>query len=375
MIKRLVLLLLVLVIVLGGVFGFGAFRSVMVAKYLSGFANQVQTVATAPAATSSWQPAMSAVGTLAPVNGANLSAEVSGIVDTLNFESGQTVKAGDVLLTLRSNNDPAVLAQLQATAALDEVTYRRDQREAAANAISQAQVDTDKATLLAAQAQVTAQQALMAEKIVKAPFAGTLGIRQINLGQYLTAGTAIVSLQQINPLFVDFYLPQQALSSLSVGQPVSVSIDAYPGQVFAGQISAIDNNIDASTRNVEVRATLPNDKLLLRPGMFASVSVPDGAPQTLVTLPQTAISYNPYGDTVYIVKSGTGADGKPDLVATQLFVTVGDTRGDQVAILKGISPGDQVVTAGQLKLRNGSLVAINNDVQPPNDANPNPPNE
>jgi len=375
MIKRLVLLLLVLVIVLGGVFGFGAFRSVMVAKFLSGFANQVQTVATAPAATSSWQPAMSAVGTLAPVNGANLSAEVSGIVDTLNFESGQTVKAGDVLLTLRSNNDPAVLAQLQATAALDEVTYRRDQREAAANAISQAQVDTDKATLLAAQAQVTAQQALMAEKIVKAPFAGTLGIRQINLGQYLTAGTAIVSLQQINPLFVDFYLPQQALSSLSVGQPVSVSIDAYPGQVFAGQISAIDNNIDASTRNVEVRATLPNDKLLLRPGMFASVSVPDGAPQTLVTLPQTAISYNPYGDTVYIVKSGTGADGKPDLVATQLFVTVGDTRGDQVAILKGISPGDQVVTAGQLKLRNGSLVAINNDVQPPNDANPNPPNE
>jgi len=375
MIKRLVLLLLALGVVLGLVFGWGALRAHFIAQFLAGFANQVQTVATAPAATSSWQPAMSAVGTLAPVNGANLSAEVSGIVDTLNFESGQSVKAGDVLLTLRANNDPSVLAQLQATAALDEVTYRRDQREAAANAISQAQVDTDKATLLAAQAQVTAQQALMAEKIVKAPFAGTLGIRQINLGQFLSAGTAIVSLQQINPLFVDFYLPQQALSSLSVGQPVSVSIDAYPGQVFAGTISAIDNNIDASTRNVEVRATLPNDKLLLRPGMFATVSVPDGAPQNLVTLPQTAISYNPYGDTVYIVKPGTGADGKPDLVATQLFVTVGDTRGDQVAILKGISPGDQVVTAGQLKLRNGSLVAVNNDVEPPNDANPNPPNE
>jgi membrane fusion protein (multidrug efflux system) len=342
---------------------------------LAGFADQVQTVATAPAATSSWQPAMSAVGTLAPVNGANLSAEVSGIVDTLNFESGQSVKAGDVLLTLRANNDPAVLAQLQATAALDEVTYRRDQRQAAANAISQAQVDTDKATLVAAQAQVAAQQALMAEKIVKAPFAGTLGIRQVNLGQFLTAGTAIVSLQQINPLFVDFYLPQQALSSLSVGQPVSVSIDAYPDQVFAGQISAIATSVDAATRNVQVRATLPNDKLLLRPGMFATVSVPNGAPQTLVTLPQTAISYNPYGDTVYIVKPGKGADGKPDLVATQLFVTVGDTRGDQVAILKGISAGDQVVTAGQLKLRNGSPVVVNNDVQPPNNANPNPPNE
>jgi membrane fusion protein (multidrug efflux system) len=375
MIRRLVLLLLALGVVLGLVFGWGAVRAHFIAQFLATLSNQVQTVATAPATTSPWQPAMSAVGTLAPVNGANLSAEVSGIVDTLNFESGQSVKAGDVLLTLRANNDPAVLAQLQATAALDEVTYRRDQREAAANAISQAQVDTDKATLLAAQAQVTAQQALMGEKIVKAPFAGTLGIRQINLGQYLTAGTAIVSLQQINPLFVDFYLPQQALSSLSVGQPVSVSIDAYPGQIFAGQISAIDNNIDASTRNVEVRATLPNDKLLLRPGMFATVSVPDGAPQNLVTLPQTAISYNPYGDTVYIVKPGTGADGKPDLVATQLFVTVGDTRGDQVAILKGISAGDQVVTAGQLKLRNGSLVTVNNDVQPPNNANPNPPNE
>jgi membrane fusion protein (multidrug efflux system) len=375
MIRRLVLLLLALGVVLGLVFGWGAVRAHFIAQFLATLSNQVQTVATAPATSSPWQPAMSAVGTLAPVNGANLSAEVSGIVDTLNFESGQSVKAGDVLLTLRANNDPAVLAQLQATAALDEVTYRRDQREAAANAISQAQVDTDKATLLAAQAQVTAQQALMGEKIVKAPFAGTLGIRQINLGQYLTAGTAIVSLQQINPLFVDFYLPQQALSSLSVGQPVSVSIDAYPGQIFAGQISAIDNNIDASTRNVEVRATLPNDKLLLRPGMFATVSVPDGAPQNLVTLPQTAISYNPYGDTVYIVKPGTGADGKPDLVATQLFVTVGDTRGDQVAILKGISAGDQVVTAGQLKLRNGSLVTVNNDVQPPNNANPNPPNE
>jgi membrane fusion protein (multidrug efflux system) len=375
MIKRLFLLLLVLVVVLGGVFGYGAVRAHFIAKFLAGFADQVQTVATTPAVTTSWQPSLSAVGTLAPVNGANLSSEVSGIVDTLNFESGQSVKAGDVLLTLRANNDPAVLAQLQATADLDAVTYRRDQREAAANAVSQAQLDTDRATLAAAQAQVTAQQALMAEKIVRAPFAGTLGIRQVNLGQFLTAGTAIVSLQQINPLFFDFYMPQQALASLSVGQPVSVSVDAYPGQVFAGQISAISTSIDSATRNVQVRATLPNDHLLLRPGMFATVSVPQGSAQTLVTLPQTAVSYNPYGDTVFIVTQGTGQDGKPDLIAKQVFVTVGDTRGDQVSILTGVSAGDQVVTAGQLKLRNGSLVAVNNTIIPSDSPNPNPPNE
>jgi membrane fusion protein (multidrug efflux system) len=215
----------------------------------------------------------------------------------------------------------------------------------------------------------------MAEKIIKAPFDGTIGIRQVDIGQYLAAGTAIVTLQQLNPLFMDFYVPQQALEDLAPGQAVQVSVDAFPDKIFTGKISAINSAIDTATRTVQVRATIDNEGLLLRPGMFATVSVTTGSPRQLVTLPQTAITYNPYGDTVYIVHDGTGHDGKPALIANQTFVTLGDTRGDQVAVLKGVAPGDVVVTAGQLKLQNGSTVTVNNDVPVPNDANPTPPNE
>jgi membrane fusion protein (multidrug efflux system) len=255
------------------------------------------------------------------------------------------------------------------------VTYVRDVKQFAADAVSQAQVDTDRATLLAAQAQVAAQQAQMDEKIIKAPFAGTLGIRQVDIGQYLAAGTQIVTLQQLNPLFVDFYVPQQALAEISTGQDVQVTFDAFPGQIFAGKVSAINSAVDTATRTIQVRATIDNSNMRLRPGMFASVSLGTAAPQNLVTLPQTAISYNPYGDTVYTVANGTGPDGKPALIATERFVEVGDTRGDQVAILKGISPGDTVVIAGQLKLHNGSSVTVNNSVPVPDSPNPTPPNE
>jgi membrane fusion protein (multidrug efflux system) len=236
-------------------------------------------------------------------------------------------------------------------------------------------VDTDRATYLAAQAQVQGQLADMAEKVVKAPFAGTLGIRQVNLGQYLAAGTEIVSLQQLDPLFVDFYLPQQALAQIKTGQPVTVAIDAFPGEKFPGTIDAIDSVVDTASRTIQVRAKIQNPALLLRPGMFATVTIAVGRPAGLITLPQTAITYNPYGDTVYILHNGQDHVGKPALIANQTFVQVGDTRGDQVAILKGVSSGDLVVTAGQLKLHNGSTVTVSNAVPVPDDANPNPPNE
>jgi membrane fusion protein (multidrug efflux system) len=318
---------------------------------------------------------MSAVGSVVAINGANLSSEVSGIVDTISFESGDSVTQGQTLLTLRTNNDPAVLAQLQATAAVDQVTYNRDLRQFRADAVSAAQVDTDRATWLAAQAQVQGQLADMAEKVVRAPFAGTLGIRQVNLGQYLAAGTEIVSLQQLDPLFVDFYLPQQALAQIRTGQPVTAAIDAFPGKAFPGTITAIDSTVDTSSRTIQVRATIQNPSLTIRPGMFATVTIDVGKPATLVTLPQTAITYNPYGDTVYILHDGQDHDGKPALIAQQSFVQVGDTRGDQVAILKGVAKGDRVVTAGQLKLHNGATVIVNNAVPVPDEANPHPPNE
>ncbi len=280
-----------------------------------------------------------------------------------------------MLLTLRPNNDLAVLAQLQATAAVDESNYQRDKKQFAADAVSQAQVDTDKATYLAAQSQVTAQQAVMSEKIIKAPFDGTIGIRQVDIGQYLPAGTKIATLQQLNPLFVDFYVPQQALADISTGQAVHISVDTFSDKTFTGTISAIDPAIDTASRTVQVRATIQNGGLLLRPGMFATATIDTGKSQNLVTLPQVAITYNPYGDTVYVVHHGTGHDGKPALIADQTFVSLGDTRGDQVAVTKGVVAGDVVVTAGQLKLQNGAAVTVQNNVPVADDANPNLPNE
>jgi membrane fusion protein (multidrug efflux system) len=372
---RLIVMLLVVGLLFGLVFGFGAFRNYEIGKFLAGFGNQSQTVATMTAPTSTWQPAMSSVGSLVAVNGADLSPQVAGVVQSIDFESGADVKAGDVLLVLAPNNDPAVLAQLQATAALDQVTLARDVKQFAANAIAKAQVDTDRANVATAQAAVQAEQALIAEKTIRAPFTGRLGIRQVDLGQYLPVGTTIVSLQQLNPLFVDFYLPQQALSHIAVGQNVQVSVDAYPGQSFQGQITALNSAVDTATRNIQVRARIANDDLRLRPGMFATVSIGLGAPVSYVTLPQTAIAYNPYGDTVYVVQHGKDPAGHDALIAHQTFVTTGDTRGDQVAVTKGIAPGDIVVTAGQLKLHNGALVVINNSVEPPDSPNPSPPNE
>jgi membrane fusion protein (multidrug efflux system) len=215
----------------------------------------------------------------------------------------------------------------------------------------------------------------MNEKQIRAPFAGTLGIRQVDIGQYLPAGTEIVTLQQLNPLFVDFYVPQQALAQIAVGQAVSIGVDAYSGNIFPGTITAINSALDTATRTVQVRATIQNDQMLLRPGMFTTVNIQVGPPRQLITLPQAAIAYNSTGDTVYLVRHGKDAKGQDQLTADQVFVTLGDTRGDQVAILSGVSAGDQVVTAGQVKLQNGSIVLINNSVQPFNEPNPNPPNE
>jgi membrane fusion protein (multidrug efflux system) len=372
---RMVIMLAAVGVLFFLVFGFGVFRSIMIGRFLATLSNPPQTVATVPAQTSPWQPALSTVGSVVAINGANLSSETSGIVDTIDFKSGEDVKAGELLLTLRPNNDPAVLAQLQATAEINQITYQRDVKQFNADAVAQATVDTDRATLLASQAQVQAQQALMAEKQIKAPFAGRLGIRLVDIGQYLAAGTEIVTLQQLDPLFIDFYLPQQALAQISVGQAVTVGIDAYPDKSFAGTISAINSAVDSTTRMVQIRATLPNDDLLLRPGMFGTVSVNVGAANDLITLPSTAIAYNSYGETVYIVSHGKDAKGKDELIANQVFVKLGDTRGDQVSILQGVKAGDQVVNAGQLKLKNGSPVTINNSIQMPNDMNPNPPNE
>ena len=278
-----------------------------------------------------------------------------------------------MLLKLRSDDDVAKLESLQATADLNQITYDRDQKQFKIQAVSQANLDTDVANLKNAKAQVAQQQAILDKKMLRAPFAGHLGIRTVDLGQFLSAGTAIVTLQALDPIFLDFFVPQQAVAQVQVGQKVAIKIDAYKDRTFAGEIAAINPRVDASNRNVQIRAALQNADRKLIPGMYATVDITTGAPHSYVTLPQTAITYNPYGDTVYIVDSkGTDAGGKPTLTARQTFVTTGATRGDQVAIVKGVNDGDMVVTAGQIKLHNGSPVVIDNSITPTADVAPVP---
>jgi membrane fusion protein, multidrug efflux system len=377
MVKPLLILFVAVAVLMGGIYGWHWFvAKKFIEPMMKGMASAPQTVSTTIAATSSWQSRTQALGTLRAVRGADLAAQASGVVDKLHIESGAEVAAGTVLLLLKPNDDPAKLAQLQAQAELASITLRRDQEQLEAQAISQATVDTDASNLKAARAQVVAQQALIEEKVVRAPFAGRLGIRLVDEGQYLAAGTTVVTLQALDPIFIDFYVPQQALARLKVKQAVSATVDAYPGVNFTGNIASVNSKVDTASRNVQVRASFANADRRLVPGMYANVDIDDGDPSTLLTLPQSSITYNPYGNTVYLVqKSGTDDKGNPKLTVLQRFVKLGETRGDQVAVLSGVAAGDEVVTAGQMKLRNGSSVIVNNKIVPSSDSNPTPPNE
>ena len=372
--RRMVIMLVAVAIVFGGIFGFQAFKSHddQEIHELDG-ATAADRYGT-KAGYSQWQPNIEAVGSLRAVKGADLSLEVSGVVDSISFNSGDDVEQGAVLLKLRSDDDTAKLKSLQATADLNEITYERDQKQFKIQAVSQATIDADAANVKNAKAQVAQQQAILDKKTLRAPFAGHLGIRAVDLGQYLGAGTAIVTLQALDPIFVDFFLPQQSIAQVRLGQSVALKIDAFQDQTFAGEISAINPKVDASSRNVQVRATFKNADHKLVPGMYATVDIASGAPQNYITLPQTAITFSPYGDTVYIVdEKGKDAAGKPQLIARQSFVTTGATRGDQVAVLKGVNEGESIVTSGQIKLHNGSTVLIDNSIQPTADAAPTVP--
>jgi membrane fusion protein, multidrug efflux system len=373
MTKRMTIMLIVVGLVFGGVFGFQIFKNAMIKKFMSAMPVPPQTVSTVTAAVQEWQPQIEAVGSLRAVNGADLAFEVSGIVKDLHFNSGDDVAAGDILVTLRAEEDTAKLAALQATAALSEIVHQRDQEQFKIKAVSQATLDTDAANLKNAKAQVTEQQAVVAKKTLRAPFAGHLGVRAVDIGQYISAGTTVVTLQALDPIYADFFLPQQVLNQIRLEQTVTIKIDTYPSQDFAGTITAINPKIDPATRNVQVRATLKNPDRRLLPGMYASVNVAAGDRQRYVTVPQTAVTYNPYGETVYIVDDkGKDPQGQSQLIARQIFVTAGLRRGDQVAILSGVEEGQSVVTAGQMKLHNGSLLTIDNSIRPTADANPIP---
>jgi membrane fusion protein (multidrug efflux system) len=367
MIKRMIIMLVLLVLIAG------AFVAWKIHAMHAGMAQMAASwappvVSTVKAAKQDWQPRLDSVGTIRAINGADLSSEVAGIVDKLSFDSGADVEQGAVLVQLRDDDEVAQLHALEATARLAQVTLDRDIRQLKEQAVSQATVDHDHASLNSAKA----QQAVIDKKTIRAPFAGHLGIRQVDVGQYLNPGAAIVTLQQLDPLYVDFSVPEQALSQLAADLPVTLKTDSYPDQDFTGKITAINSRIDEATRNISVRAAFANPDHRLLPGMFGHVVVDTGAPTQYITLPQTAIVFNTYGNTVYILQTKDGTDGKPQQTVQQSVVVTGETRGDQVAILSGVKEGDEVVASGQVKLRNGMGVTVSNDNQPANDANPTP---
>lgn len=368
--RRLIIVLAVMAIVLGGVIGWNVLKAHFIHKFMEKNAAEPQTVSTITARYSTWQPEVKAVGSLRAVHGVEVTTQVAGMVESVDFKSGEFAHAGQVLVQLNAAPDIAKLHSLQATAHFAALTHHRDVLQYKARAIGKATLDSATADWKSAEAQAAAQAALVAEETVRAPFNGRLGITTVNPGKYLQPGTAIVSLESLNPIYVDFDLPQSDLSRIHVGEVTHVTTDAFPGKPFTGHITSIDSLVDPSTRNFKAEATIANPHRLLRPGMFVRTAVESGKKRRYLTLPQTAIAYNPYGDTVYIVHKATGP--KAHAVAEQVFVTLGPTRGDQVAVLKGIKAGDTIVSSGQLKLKNGSAITINNSVQPLNNPNPSP---
>ncbi len=385
--KRMVIMLIILAVVFGLIFGFKAFMSKMMNDFFDNMPQPAAAISTYEARQHNWASILEAVGTVNAVNGVNVTAQVTGEVETIQFESGDSVKKGDVLITLESAADRAQLNALEATAGLARQEYDRYQRLFKQGTISRSELDNRRAQRDQAVAQAQAQREQLSYKTVRAPFDGVLGIRQVDLGQFLQAGTPVVSLNQLQPIFVDFALPEQELSKIEKGLKVRVTLDAYPDDQFEGEISAIEPGVSEATRNVSVQARFENENNKLRPGMFASVDIQLPESQDLVVIPRTAISYAPYGNAVFVVKDaprkGQTEDGEADSdkkaegadkIVKKRFVKLGRRRGDLVAVVEGLKPGEVVATSGLLKLRNDAAVTIENDVQPSADATPTPGN-
>jgi membrane fusion protein (multidrug efflux system) len=381
--KRMAIMLIVVFLLIGGIVGYNMLQAAMLKKMLEGGGGGIPpaTVSTMKAQAQDWQDAVSAVGSLRAVRGVDVSTEIAGLVRRVNIVSGADVAPGAVLVELNSDAERAQVETLKVAVELATTTLNRDREQLTVQAVSQATIDNDEADLRSKKAQLAQMQATLEKKTILAPFAGRLGISTIAPGQYLNAGDKIVSLQAIDPIYVDFFLPQQQISRITRKETVIVTTDAWPGREFNGKVSAVNSTIDSTTRNIQIEATIVNPDRALLPGMYAKVNVQVGGVQRFITLPQAAVTYNPYGAAVYLAqpaepaKSGgaPNSDAAPSLVASQTFVTLGPTRGDQVAIVKGIKEGDTVVTSGQMKLlRPGTPLIVNNAVVPRNDPNPRP---
>jgi len=373
MAKRMVLMLGVLLVLLSTL-GFVKFKQIQTAvQAASHFQMPPEAVTSIVAHQERWPATMGVIGTMEAVHGVQVSADLPGTVDKITFESGQFVKAGQVLVELDTRQERAQIASLEAQRDLAKANFARTEQLFNAGVISRADFDAAAAQQKQTEANVAETRATIERKTIVAPFSGILGIRKVNLGQYLAAGNAIVQLQSLDPIYVDFGVPQQDVPQVRIGNSLHVTSEDLGGLPFTARVNAIDSVIDQTTRNIQVQATLSNPKGKLKPGMFVQVELGFGKPREVITLPASAISYAPYGDSVYVItdlkdpKTGTTYRG-----VRQQFVKVDGSRGDQVAVVSGLNPGDEVVTSGVFKLRNGAAVKINNKVQPENNPAPKP---
>ena len=371
MAKRMVPMLGVTVVLLTAL-GFVKFKQVESAVHAAAFQPPAEAVTSVVAQREQWPATMTLIGTMEAVHGVTVSADLPGVVERITFESGQSVRAGDVLVELDTRQERAQLAALEAQRDLAKVNYGRMQQLVTEGVISRMEYDQATAQQKATEANVAEIRATIERKTIRAPFSGILGIRKVNLGQYLPAGNPVVSLQSLSPIYVNVGVPQQVMGEVRVGSKLRVAAEEAPGQLFTGTITAIDSVVDETTRNIQVQATLSNPEGKLRPGMFVQVDVGVGASRSVITLPASAISYAPYGDSVFIITDLKDPKGKAYRGVRQQFVKVEGSRGDQVAIVSGVKAGDEVVTSGVFKLRNGAAVQVNNNVQPGNSPAPKP---
>ena len=356
---RMVIMLIGLAIIFGLVFGFKAFKNYEIKKFLAKHKNPIIYVSATTASATYWQSQLQASGSTRTVKGVNVTTESAGMVETIYFTPGSDVTKGTLLVKLDIKPELAQLQSLKASAAFAKTTYERDLKQYKIGAVSQETLASDKSNYKTTAANVKQQQALIEQKIIRAPFSGRLGISAINPGQYLTPGDKIVTLETISPIYVDFYLPQSDLAKIKLGQEINVTLDAYRNKTFVGKVTTINPNVNSNSRNIEIEATLANKQKQLLPGMFTHVVLKLGTKQRHITVPHTAISFNSYGNIVYrLTKTNKKYRGQTVWQATQRFVTTGEVRNQQIAVLNGVNVGDTIVTAGQLKLQNNSLVVI-----------------
>jgi membrane fusion protein (multidrug efflux system) len=372
MAKRMILMLTVMAVFVT-VLGFVKFRQFQaMAQQFAAMQPPPDAVTTIVANRETWTVTIAAIGTVAAVQGVTVSSDLPGVIDRIAFESGRAVQQGDVLVQLDTRQEQAQLAAAEAQLELARLNFERMQGLVAQDAVSRAEYDAAAAGHKQAEARVREIRATIERKTIRAPFAGVLGIRQVNLGQYLNAGDAVVPLQSLNPIYVNFGVPQQQAGSVRRGAAVRVTAGDAGGREFIGRVSAVNSIVDETTRNVQVQATLENPGAVLRPGMFVQAHLNQGASETVVTLPASAINYAPYGDSVFVVTDLKDPNGRPYRGVRQQVVKLGAARGDQIAVVSGINPGEEIVTSGVFKLRNGAPVRVNNKVQPANSPAPKP---